>query len=100
VVTLPSFSVDDTRRILCLVLVRPLRAQTLVVFPIRARLGIGDHGEQRTPMTGKKPKDKKPREQMRKGKGIQPTTAQGPPPKITPETANPTPWSPKESEKG
>ena len=46
-------------------------------------------------MTGKKPK-----EQGREGKGIQPTTAQAPPAKITPKTANPEPWSPKESEKG
>ncbi|MBG6058991.1 hypothetical protein RCH16_003567 [Cryobacterium sp. MP_M5] len=46
-------------------------------------------------MTGKKPK-----EQMRKGKGVQPTAAQGPPPRITPETANPAPRSPKESKEG
>ena len=46
-------------------------------------------------MTGQKPK-----EQMRKGKDIQPTTAQGPPPRITPATANPALRSPKESKEG
>ncbi len=72
----------------------PYTGGTLVVVavsPIRAKLEKRITGLEDA-MTGKKPK-----EQMRKGKGIQPTEAQGPPPRITPETANPALRSPKES---
>lgn len=72
----------------------PGRALEVAVSPIRAKLEMRITGPEDA-MTGKKPK-----EQMRKGKGIQPTTAQGPRPRITPETANPAPRSPKESKEG